>query len=116
MPAPYAIHISNATLTLAVTCFHAPGDDQPLDVDSELRLVALPLPRDDQPLGVDPESRLIALPARHTDTQPADASAAAASAFRPTHDTASRTPHTNNRIHYVTSSTEAASRSCNTLS
>ena len=39
MPAPYAIHISNATLTLAVTCFHAPGDDQPLDVDSELRLV-----------------------------------------------------------------------------
>ena len=28
MPAPYAIHISNVMLTLAVTCFHAPADDQ----------------------------------------------------------------------------------------
>ena len=56
MLAPYAIHVSNATLPLAVTCFHAPGDDQPPDVDPDLRLVALP--GGDQPPGVDPDLRL----------------------------------------------------------
>ena len=39
MPAPYAIHISNVMLTLAVTCFHAPADDRPPDVDPDLRLI-----------------------------------------------------------------------------
>ena len=42
MPAPYAIRISNAMLTLAVTCFHAPADDRSPDVDPDLRLIALP--------------------------------------------------------------------------
>ena len=96
MPAPYVIHISNATLTLAVTCFHAPGDDQPPGVDPDLHLVALP--GDDQPLGVAPDLRLIALPARPTDTQSSDASAATASTFRPANDTASGTPHTNSTV------------------
>ena len=94
----------NATLTLAVTCFYAPGDDQPPeDADPDLRLVALP--GDDQPPDdADPDLRLVALP-----KQPADASTATASALRPARDTDSGAPHTNNRIHYVASSADKCS-------
>ena len=84
MPAPYAIHISNVMLTLAVTCFHAPADDQPPDVDPDLRLIALP-------------------------QCPDDATTVTTPAFRATGITASDTPRTNNRIHNVTSSTDRCS-------
>ena len=84
MPAPYAIHISNVTLTLAVACFHAPDDDQPLDVDPDLHLVALPV-------------------------QPANAPTATTPTFRAAPNTASSDPHTNNRAHNVTSSKDKCS-------
>ena len=81
MPAPYAIRISNVTLTLAVTCFHAPDNDQPPDVDPDLRLAALP-------------------------ERPADAPTVTTPALRASHCTVSDAPHTNNRVHNVTSSTD----------
>ena len=84
MPAPYAIHISNVTLTLAVTCFHAPADDQPPDVDPDLRLIALP-------------------------GRPAGPSTATTPTSRVASSTASDAPHTNNRVHNVTSSTDKCS-------
>ena len=81
MPAPYAIHISNVTLTLAVTCFHTPEDDRPPDMEPDLRLLALP--------ECTAATSVPALP-----TAPS------------TNITASSTPHTNNRIHSATSSSD----------
>ena len=84
MPAPYATHISDVMLTLAVTCFHTPAGDRPPDVDPDLRLIALPQCLDDA----------------STDTTPA---------FRAACSTASDAPRTNNRIHNATSSTDKCS-------
>ena len=69
------------TLTLAVTCFHAFADDQPPDVDPDLRLTALP-------------------------ERPADASTATTPTPRASRNTASGAPHTNNRVHNAISSTD----------
>ena len=71
-------------LTLAVTCFHAPADRRPPDVDPDLRLIAIPRYPDDD----------------STDATPTLPAAS---------DTTSGAPRTNNRIHSATSSMDKCS-------